>query len=298
LSLAGAGGRGLCERWLDADGVQPSPGHTDPARASDRAGGASSAVPRMSTGLGGEGDFLVKPEPWRDVLDRLDNARSDQEAQQAAVELIDIVLEGGVAVSANADAVSTSILRGQGLRGSLRVYLLWILFEISRCLGLWASADGQGDTPNIHAGVEREARVAASLAVGYPVYVSLMTDAEPNVRSLASLLIALCAPDPASSARVLAAQDRAESESLAKACTLQALLVALARTPPNERDVELVEHVRGRARSGSTADRGRLRRVIAGNSGASLSQQAHEVLGDVGPLLSDPEGPYWPIELL
>ena len=241
---------------------------------------------------------MVAPGIWYDLLDRLQTAASDQEAQQATAELVEAVLEGGVAVSANAEAVSVSILVNPGLRSHIRVYLLWILFEIGRCVGLWALTDRQGETPYIHAAVEREARVAARLTAGYPVYVSLMSDAEPSVRSLASLLTALCAPDPVSSARLLAAQDRAEDETLAKACALQALLVALARTPSDRRDLQLVEQVRGRVRSGTPEDRGRLRRVIEGNSGATLSRPAHEVLADVVPLLSDPEGPYWPIELL
>jgi hypothetical protein len=134
--------------------------------------------------------------------------------------------------------------------------------------------------------------------MGENTYVNLMSDREPEVRSMASLLTGLFARDPAAAARLLAWHERTETQALAKACVRQATLVALARVASGDRQPDLIEVVREYVRSGAAEDRGRLRRVIEGHSGASLSSAAREVLGHTVTELTEPEGPFWPIELL
>lgn len=241
---------------------------------------------------------MAVTEGWREALDRLRAADTEQQALQGTAELIDEVLEGGVAVSEGAEPAAASIIGDVGIRGGFRVCFLWVLVEIGRCVGLWAKADRGSDTPNVHAAVEREARIVSVLATGQGAYVDLISDGEPEVRSMASLLTGLCARDPAAAARLLADHERTETHRLAKACARQATLVALARVAAEDRQRALIELVREYVRSGTCEDRGRLRRVVAGHSGASLSSAAREVLGDTVTRLTDPEGPFWPIELL
>ncbi len=115
---------------------------------------------------------------------------------------------------------------------------------------------------------------------------------------MASLATGLCARDPIAAAHLLVEHERTETHPLAKACTRQAALVALARVAAEDRPSVLIEPLRNYVRLGTPQDRGRLRRVVEGNSGPGLPAAACEVLGDTVTRLTDPEGPFWPIELL
>ncbi len=235
---------------------------------------------------------------WRSALDRLRASDTQQQALQGTAELIDEVIEGGVAVAEDAESAAAAIIGDLRNRGAFRVCFLWVLFEVARCVGLWAKADRGRDTPNVRAAVEREGRVASVLATGEGVFVKLMSDPEPEVRSMASLVTGLSARDPTAAAHLLVEHERTETHPLAKACTRQAALVALARVGLEERPSALIELLREYVRLGTSEDRGRLRRVVEGNSGASLPSAACEVLGETVTQLTDPEGPFWPIELL
>lgn len=97
-----------------------------------------------------------------------------------------------------------------------RDWLVLGLYEMARCPGIWTTVDRGGLTPNAHAGAEREAQVAARLAIGYPKLVDLMAAPDATVRSLASLLAALCVTDPASTAQLLATQAEQEADILVR----------------------------------------------------------------------------------
>ncbi|MBF5042512.1 hypothetical protein FGE12_08875 [Aggregicoccus sp. 17bor-14] len=235
---------------------------------------------------------------WSEALDRLRAAGTEREALQATAELIDEVVDGGVAVAEAAAPAAASIISDLGNRREFRICSLWVLVEIARCIGLWAKTARGKDAPNIRAAVEHEAHVASVLATGQHAYVSLMSDHEADVRSMAYLLTGLCAPEPAVAARLLAEHERVETHRLARACARQGVLVAVARAKAEEREPALVESVREYVRSGTSEDRGRLRRVVEEHSGVGLPPAAREVLGATVTLLSDPEGPFWPIENL
>lgn len=241
---------------------------------------------------------MVVTGGWREALERLRAAGTEREAFEATAELLNEVVEGGVAVGEGAEPAAASIISDVGIRGRFRVCYLRVLVEIGQCVGVWAKADRGNATPNVHAAVDREARVARVLATGLQAYVNLMSDREADVRSMAYLLTGLCALDPAVAARLLAEHERVETQSLAKACARQALLVAVARVNADERDPYLIELIREYVRSSTSEDRGRLRLVVEEHSGVGLSSAAREVLGDTVTGLSDPEGPSWPIELL
>jgi hypothetical protein len=237
-------------------------------------------------------------ERWRDAFDKLRAADTEQKAALATADLVAEVIEGGVAVGEAAEAAATWIIGNVGIRGDFRVYFLWVLFEMGRCVGLWAKGQRVNRLQYVHPGVEREARVASVLATGQGAYVDLMSDREPEVRSMASLLLGLCARDPAAAAQLLAEHERTETQRLAKACVRQATLVALARAAAEDRQPALIELIREYVRSGTSEDRGRLRRVVEEHSGPDLSSAAREVLGDTVARLTDPEGPFWQIEEL
>lgn len=241
---------------------------------------------------------MAVTEGWREAIERLRAASTEREALQATAELIDAVVEGGVAVGEGAEPAAASIIDDLGTRDGFRVCSLWVLVEIGRCVGIWAKTNRGNAAPHVRAAVEREARVARVLATGQQAYVNLMSAREADVRSMAYLLTGLCAPEPAVAARLLAEHERVETHPLAKACARQAMLVAVARVKAEERDPALIALLREYVRTGTSEDRGRLRRVVEEHSGVGLSSAAHEVLGDTVAGLSVPEGPSWPIELL
>lgn len=235
---------------------------------------------------------------WREALERLRAARAEQEAAEATADVIYAVVDGGVAVGQDAEPAAASIIGDLSRRGGFRIYSLWVLFEIARCVGIWRRAHWLNDTPHVRAAIEHEARVGRILATGLQAYASLMSDSEADVRSIACLLTGLCALEPVGAARLLAEHERAEAHPLAKACARQALLIAVARVGPAEREPALVALLREFVRSGTSEDRGRLRRVIEDHSGVGLSSAAREVLGDTVTGLCEPEGPFWQIEEL
>lgn len=247
---------------------------------------------------------MVAAKSWREAFDRLRAAGTKQQAELATADLLAAVVDGGVAVGESAEPAAASIIGDEGFRGGFRVFFLRVLVEIGECVGLWAKtelrkkAKRKDDTPYVHAGVEREARVASVLAADQGAYVDLTSDRDPEVRSMASLLIGLCARDPAAAARWLAQHELTETDRLAKACAREATLVALARASAEDREADLVELVREYVRSGTSEDRGRLRGVVDEKSVVNLASAAREVLGDTVNRLNEPWGPFWPIEEL
>jgi hypothetical protein len=199
------------------------------------------------------------PAPWVGLLDGVLHAHSVEQAQLAASDLIDVTLPGGAATSRGAADLVRLVRSSAGLRASpYRAYALAVLVAAAGWVNAWRRALAGGlDSPAARAGAAAEAETAAELARGCTDLADLTGDPDPEVRAQMYLLTGAAAVPAVDAAARLGRLIDGESDALARACAVQALVGAAARVPGGV-PTGLAEQVRERIRSGSPLDRARV----------------------------------------
>lgn len=206
------------------------------------------------------------PEEVAALLDALLHASSADDAALAAFEIINLVLPGRAALSSEAPELIRSILdRSDEVSESpYRAYVLQVLTKMESWSDSWRRITNS-DTPDVKEMQAMEKRAAGLLRQADSVFRHLLSDPDPEVRSISYLL----AGEWSSQARYLELRDllSAEGHELAHACLVQAVLRSAPKTSHHGRK-RVGRELRQVIAEGSALDRA----GCAQNSTASITR--------------------------
>jgi hypothetical protein len=237
---------------------------------------------------------------WLGPLNRLLDAESLLAAQRATAEVMDEAVPGGSAVADDGAELARAIADVEGVAAHpFRAYLLWILVLMQRWIGVWqvaAAARTAGSRTLAAAAREREAereleRAARTLA-------GMVDDIDPEVRSMAYRLVGGSLP-PREAVEALAGRVSRGVSDLAKACGVEAVVLAIVRAWPGV-PTGGVDWLREAVDNGGDVVRGRIRHLL---DGRALVGRTHAVEAVVGEVVNDVdslprEGPFWTVETI
>ncbi len=237
---------------------------------------------------------------WITPLDRLVNARTLSEAQQATAELIDYALPGGSAVVDDGADLVSAIARIRNLRVHVfRACSLWVLVLMRRWVGVWQlAANSAGAGPRTGEAAERELATARQLELVARDLAPMVLDADPEVRSMAYRLVGSALPTP-EAIEIIKEPLSKENDNLARACGVEAAALALARSWPNVTSSSL-DWLHDLIMAGGRDAEGRLHHLLLGRAAIGIERSAQAMLSEVTNGLNSlpPEGPFWPVELI
>jgi len=233
---------------------------------------------------------------WAAALDRLLAASTPAEAQMATVDVIDEALPGGSAVVDDGAALVRTVNETERVTDHpFRAHVLWILVLLRRWAGVWqAAASSRTAGPRTRAAAAYEQETAQELERSARVFVGMIHDVDPEVRSMAYRLVGSALP-PHEAIEALIEVVSGEASALARACGVEAVAIAAVRAWP-----DVPEGVMDWLRNALTDDltRGRIRHLQDGRAIVNRGEAIEVIVGGmVGDVASLPEeGPFWPVE--
>jgi hypothetical protein len=237
---------------------------------------------------------------WVSPLDRLIDARTLPEAQQATAEVIDSVLPGGSAVANDGADLVRAIAALPNVRvHSYRAYLLWVLVLMRRWIGVWQrAAASAGAGPRTMQAATSESETERQLELAARGLAEMVRDADPEVRSMAYRLVGSTLP-AREAVEIMREPLVRETDNLARACGTEAAAVALARAWPGI-PADSHEWLRDLISSGGRDAQGRIRHLLEGRAAIDVEESARAMLPEMSSDLGGlpPEGPFWPVELI
>jgi hypothetical protein len=167
------------------------------------------------------------PTPWAESFDALWAAESLSEAQIAAAHLVSVVVPGGSAVDLSTRPLIARIReRARPLATHPhRAYMVAVLLAMGTWIGAWRRA--ASTNPRLAAAAEREQTISMELSEFCRENLGLLIDADPETRSVMSLLVGTAWPLTADD--VLLDRFAAESDPRVKACIAQAMVRYVGR---------------------------------------------------------------------
>jgi hypothetical protein len=146
----------------------------------------------------------------------------------AAADLLSVVVPGGSAVDLSASLLIARIRElGRPLATHrYRAYVIAVLLAMGTWAGAWRRA--AGTNPTLASAGEREQAMAIELSEFCQENLGLLTDEDPETRSLMSLLVGAVWP-LAADADVLLARYAVETDPRVTACVAQALVRYVGR---------------------------------------------------------------------
>lgn len=177
------------------------------------------------------------PTPWRELLDAVLKAPDLLSAQIATANLIDAALPGGSAQAVGAADLMVEIRTTSGLdRHPFRAYVIAVVLQMATWPRSWRMSEPTGKHVNASLAAESE-RIAEEHMVAFcSDLIALVDDVDAEVRAMMYLLVGAVGKPESEAIALLQRKTEVESNALAGACAVQAVVKVISRLPGDDAD--------------------------------------------------------------